>query len=278
MSRNLTNTPHRLAGVFERNTPPKIAVVGCGGTGSLLAEMLCRLLIGTPSTLLLVDPDEVEPHNLLRQNFLPQDIGCNKARCLAERLSQQYQRTVGHSQNDCRELLDGGRFAGSYHLTIGCVDNPLARAAMDTMTEGGHWVMDCGNSREQGQVLLGNMNRSLFLMADYNGDAPPFFYEGRCHFLPSPATQEPDLLTALTDETHLDRDCAQAVLLQEQAPLINQAMALAAAQMTYKLLTHDCTVMGLYLDITSGHLRTVPASPANAARCLRLPHPEYLME
>ena len=272
------NTPHRLTGVFDSPGTPKIAVIGCGGTGSLLAEMLCRLLIGTPATLLLADPDEVEPHNLLRQNFLPEDVGRNKARALSDRLSRQFNRSIGHWDHDVRELIDSTHYPRGYGLTIGCVDNALARAAMETITNQAHWLMDCGNSREQGQVLLGNVSRETYMESVYQGQPTPFFYQGRCHFLPSPATQEPDLLAPGPEDRHQDRDCAQAVLLQEQSPLVNQAMALAAAQLTYKLLTRSCAVMGLYLNIASGQLSAMPATPGNAARALGLSYPEDLME
>jgi len=60
--------------------------VGCGGTGSLAAEGLCRLLIHSDLTLMLVDFDRVEPHNLLRQNFFA-GSGQVKSQALAERLS-----------------------------------------------------------------------------------------------------------------------------------------------------------------------------------------------
>ena len=44
-------------------------MVGTGGTGGFVAEGLCRLFQGREATIVLVDHDRVEPHNLLRQNF-----------------------------------------------------------------------------------------------------------------------------------------------------------------------------------------------------------------
>ena len=60
-----------------------IAVVGCGGTGSFVAEGLCRLLIGSDIPLLLIDHDRIEPHNLLRQNFYDGDLDKFKSEALA---------------------------------------------------------------------------------------------------------------------------------------------------------------------------------------------------
>jgi tRNA A37 threonylcarbamoyladenosine dehydratase len=51
---------------LANNDRPKLVVVGCGGTGSLVAEGLCRLLINNDLTLMLVDFDRVESHNLLQ--------------------------------------------------------------------------------------------------------------------------------------------------------------------------------------------------------------------
>ena len=272
------NRPHRLARIFPSTREPHIALIGCGGTGSLLAEMLCRLLTGTPATILLIDPDTVEPHNLLRQNFLHDDIGQPKSKALAQRLSQQYRRSIGHSQNDCRDILTTPRYSHTYTLTIGCVDNAHARSAMHQLTNDGLWWMDCGNAKNKGQVLLGNISAATYNAAANAGDAPPLFFRGRCEMLPSPADQEPDLLSPLPDTPNPDRDCAQAVLLQEQDPLINQAMALTAAQMTYAILTRTCNTMGVYLDTRAARIHTVLTTPANAARALKVPDPDYLME
>jgi sulfur carrier protein ThiS adenylyltransferase len=60
---------------LKGNESPKLVIVGCGGTGSLVAEGLCRLLINSDLTLMLVDFDRVEPHNLLRQNFFAGEVG-----------------------------------------------------------------------------------------------------------------------------------------------------------------------------------------------------------
>jgi len=79
------------------NEPPKLVIVGCGGTGSLVAEGLCRLLINSNLTLMLADFDRVEPHNLLRQNFFAGEVGKFKSQVLAERLSQQYGRKIGYT-------------------------------------------------------------------------------------------------------------------------------------------------------------------------------------
>src|SRR5438067_1793617 len=65
--------------------------VGAGGTGSWLAPHLCRIakILQHQHSLNLsvkiIDPDHVEQPNLVRQNFCPTELGCNKAETLALR-------------------------------------------------------------------------------------------------------------------------------------------------------------------------------------------------
>ncbi|WP_347454165.1 HesA/MoeB/ThiF family protein [Acinetobacter thermotolerans] len=63
-----------------------VLVVGCGGIGCALAELLARAGVGK---ITLIDPDTIEISNLQRQlAFTPQDIGFYKAETLAKRLQQ----------------------------------------------------------------------------------------------------------------------------------------------------------------------------------------------
>ena len=83
--------PYYLDNAFLLDNP-WITVVGCGGTGGFVAEGLCRLFQGREATIVLVDHDRVEPHNLLRQNFYPEDVGKFKSQALADRLARAYWR------------------------------------------------------------------------------------------------------------------------------------------------------------------------------------------
>ena len=106
--------PYYLDNAFLLDNP-WITVVGCGGTGGFVAEGLCRLFQGREATIVLVDHDRVEPHNLLRQNFYPEDVGRFKSQALADRLARAYRRPVGYSVYPFREedsRSDGGRYPG----------------------------------------------------------------------------------------------------------------------------------------------------------------------
>ena len=69
-------------GIWERLTRLRIAVIGCGRTGSLVAVMLARL--GIPQ-LTLIDPDLIEPHNLGEMDAITDaDLGRPKAEAIAD--------------------------------------------------------------------------------------------------------------------------------------------------------------------------------------------------
>ena len=114
-----------------------ITVVGCGGAGGFVVEGLCRLFQGREATIVLVDHDRVEPHNLLRQNFYPEDVGHFKSQALTDRLARAYGRPIGCSVYAFREYESGSNGQGypglaphGGNLFIGCADNAAARRAM----------------------------------------------------------------------------------------------------------------------------------------------------
>jgi PRTRC genetic system ThiF family protein len=249
------------------NDRPKLVIVGCGGTGSLVAEGLCRLLINSDLTLMLVDFDRVEPHNLLRQNFFAGEVGKFKSQALAERLSRQYGRKIGYSVMPYeRDLFDEPMGAGMYHkamslIIIGCVDTPEARRSIaDSMSSNwNNWWLDAGNGHHSGQVLLGNTGKLDGLKESFD------IASHSVTRLPLPSLQLPALLIPPVEQTK-PRDCAEAIEDDEQSPTINQAMAMLVVDFTYRLLIGRLTNMGAYIDLDAGTLQTVPATPATVAR------------
>ena len=249
------------------NDRPKLVVVGCGGTGSLVAEGLCRLLINSDLTLMLVDFDRVEPHNLLRQNFFSGEVGKFKSQALAERLSRQYGRKIGYSVMPYeRDMFDEPMGAGMYHkamsqIIIGCVDTAEARKSIaDSMSSNwNNWWLDAGNGHHSGQVLLGNTGQPDGLKESFDTASHAVSK------LPLPSLQLPGLLIPPVEKTR-PRDCAEAIDDDEQSPTINQAMAMLVVDFMYRLLSGTLTNMGAYIDLDAGTLQTVPATPATVAR------------
>lgn len=69
---------------FPTDRPVKVVMLGAGGTGGYVAPYVFRLLhmLDRPARFVVCDGDIVEPKNLDRQNFVPADLGENKARVL----------------------------------------------------------------------------------------------------------------------------------------------------------------------------------------------------
>lgn len=80
----------RLQGALGRHVVLRLqslrfALIGCGRSGSMLAHTLARLGV---SHLTLIDPDEVEAHNLDGDGFTPARLGKPKVQALEDSLGQ----------------------------------------------------------------------------------------------------------------------------------------------------------------------------------------------
>ena len=249
----------------QRNS---IILVGCGGTGGFVAEGLCRLLINDPDIpLLFIDHDRVEEHNLRRQQFFYGDIGKFKSQALAERLSRQYGRVIAYSVYPYMNDLVGESWGEGFHnmaiqgLIVSCVDNTEARRTIAESLPPHNWWLDAGNGYSSGQVLLGNCHDARMLEGAFDRKSM------RVSALPCPSLQLPALLAPMA-ATVQDEDCAEAVIAEEQSPVINQTMAALMLEFISQLLKGTLNWMGAYLDMGAGTLQVVPAEPITVARML----------
>lgn len=248
-----------------------VILVGCGGTGSIVADGLCRLLGNSGIRLLLVDHDRVEPHNLRRQAFFEEDVGKFKSQVLAERLARQYGRVIGYRVYPFDEDTmsePAGRLGRSLSqgIIIGCVDNAAARREIAKNLRGemwGVWWIDAGNGHNSGQVLIGNVISVAGMEGAFHAPSETV------SSLPAPSLQLPSLLAPPTTPVPR-RGCAEAVEAEEQSPVINQAMATLVLEFMYRILKEELTWMGAYIDLGAGTLRTVPAEPDIVARMLSI--------
>jgi hypothetical protein len=155
-------------------------------------------------------------------------------------------------------------------LIIGCTDNTAARRKIsESMTWTNCWI-DAGNGNSSGQVLLGNTKDKRELRDCFNEE------DKVVKRLPTPALQLPALLIppAVPEKP---RDCAEAVIDNDQSPVINQAMASLVLDMTWKLLTGKLTYMGAYVDMEAGSLKYVPANPVTVSRMFSIKVGELMM-
>ena len=130
---------------FSLTRPVKIVMLGAGGTGGHIAPHLYRLLyaLNRPVRFIICDGDAVEEKNLVRQNFIPADLGENKAKVLAERYSSvfgmetEYVPDFIENEERLTELLEPKVWhSGCYPnvetvreqvILIGAVDNNKSR-------------------------------------------------------------------------------------------------------------------------------------------------------
>ena len=114
-------------------------IVGVGGVGSVVAEMLTRCGIGK---LILYDYDRVELANMNRMFYLPSHAGMAKveaARASLLQINSDVEIEV-HNVNICglqeydkfkSRVLEGGIDGAKCNLILSCVDNYAARMCIN---------------------------------------------------------------------------------------------------------------------------------------------------
>ena len=109
-----------------------VTIVGCGALGSVTAELMVRNGIGT---IILIDNDVVEDHNLQRQNYVKDDISQPKVDRLKRRLV---------SITDVNVITVNERLSAanvhlvSQGLVLDCTDNWYTRKLINRHAQ--HWV------------------------------------------------------------------------------------------------------------------------------------------
>ncbi len=248
-----------------------IGLVGCGGTGSHIAQALARLAAhcrdtGGPSVqLVFVDGDIVEQKNVGRQLFSAADVGKNKAQMLAARFSAVFGLSIiAYPQMLNENPTPSEQSGAQYGILVGAVDTAEGRRAILSHLIGRYgWQLwlDCGNHESSGQICVG----SSLAQNDMHGA----IRMGMCSKLPAPSLLYPDLLKA--QKVQARADCAAAMLDNAQSLMVNQMMAAIAGQYLYQLtiarkLTTFCTTV----DLQSLSMRSTPITAAALAQACRL--------
>ena len=110
----------------EKRTPRNLLLVGAGGIGTQLSELLVAALrrVRLQGKITLMDADTVEASNLGHQRFTEGDIGQPKVTCLARRLDDT------NSSLRVEAVVENLRHEdqlGGYDLVVVCVDRPEPR-------------------------------------------------------------------------------------------------------------------------------------------------------
>eukprot|EP01001_Neometanema_parovale_P007016 NODE_3343_length_1236_cov_132.690925_g3174_i0.p1 GENE.NODE_3343_length_1236_cov_132.690925_g3174_i0~~NODE_3343_length_1236_cov_132.690925_g3174_i0.p1 ORF type:complete len:397 (-),score=59.60 NODE_3343_length_1236_cov_132.690925_g3174_i0:46-1164(-) len=127
---------------YERIREKTVAVVGIGGIGAVVTEMLTRCGVGK---LLLFDYDTVELANMNRLFFTPDQVGTTKVQAAEQTLRKinpdvQFEchnyniTTVDNFEHFCGRIRDGaqeGSTKRNVDLVLSCVDNFAARMTIN---------------------------------------------------------------------------------------------------------------------------------------------------
>jgi PRTRC genetic system ThiF family protein len=211
-----------------------IALIGCGGTGSHIAQSLARLAVhcresGGPEIMLVfVDGDRVEAKNVGRQLFSEADIGKNKAQALAGRFSAVFGlKITGVPRMLTQQFYASGDWSRpKYNIIVGAVDGATGRQAISATAHQFQLWIDCGNHESSGQVVAGNTLDQKRLKGT--------LALGICSALPSAPLIYPELLKDAPEQPQLD--CAAAMQDNAQSLCVNQAMAAVASQYLYQVV------------------------------------------
>jgi molybdopterin/thiamine biosynthesis adenylyltransferase/proteasome lid subunit RPN8/RPN11 len=153
--RAFDSTLPQLSAIFDRNVRAfgpaiqqtlgdlKIGIVGCGGTGSAVAEQLVRLGV---RDLTLIDPDELSQSNLTRvYGSKVLDVGHPKVQVLAQHLADISPELRCETVQSMVTLESAARHLIGCDIVFGCTDDNagrlvLSRLATYLLTP----VIDCG--------------------------------------------------------------------------------------------------------------------------------------
>lgn len=228
---------------FSMTRPVKVVMLGAGGTGGHIAPHLYRLLyaLNRPVRFIICDGDVVEQKNLVRQNFIPADLGENKAKVLAERYSTvfgmetEYVPSFIETEERLKELLtpedwkiEGAsriKFVTEQVILIGAVDNNKSRQLCHRVFLQAKELIyiDSGNGEFTGQVVCG-------------------VRRGFKTYYPPIGLVYPDVLE-VTDKFPTELSCAEASVSAPQSMAANITAATMVVDMIYNILTlGDSTV------------------------------------
>lgn len=217
---------------YSKKAPVKIVVLGAGGTGGYVIPHLYRLGYASehPTRIIVCDGDVTEQKNLIRQNFVEQDIGRNKAQVLAERYAAafgiecEYRPEFIETQEELYTLTEPDRVPYPMEpqrvILLGCVDNNKSRRLChEAFCQSQDLVyIDSGNEEFSGQVVCGVRRNGRTIFKPVGGIAP-------------------EILKA-QDRFPSEISCAEAAQADPQSMAANIMAATVMVDMVYNILAH----------------------------------------
>lgn len=240
-----TKTVHFADKYFFNPTHPiTVALIGCGGTGSLILARLARLdqafrQLNHPGLQVTAyDGDIVESHNVGRQNFTNNDVNQNKAICLIEKINfafgLQWNAVNGFVKSEIPKdniiitAVDNSKFRMHIHNYF----KKLSRQKQFDKDEHIEFLkrfywLDTGNGKDFGQVVLSTIGKieqpkkSQFKTQDK---------------LPSVVDKFGNLNKYDNEEDQGIESCSFYESIQKQDLFINDAVSVQAVNILWKLL------------------------------------------
>lgn len=219
---------------YSKTSPVKVIILGAGGTGGYVIPHLYRISFAADRQIRIIicDGDVVEEKNLIRQNFVEQDIGRNKAQVLAERYSAAFgieceyiprfvedeEELFRLTKPDFRQNSESGIPETQRVLLLGCVDNNKSRKLCHAVfaRQKDLIYIDSGNGEHTGQVVCGVRQN------------------GRTTYKPV-SSLYPDMLDD-EDKFPSELSCAERTVSAPQSVTANLTAATAVVSFLYDLL------------------------------------------
>lgn len=221
-----------------------IIIIGCGGTGGNYIKELGRFLFQNNMRhhcrILLADGDLVEKNNILRQPFLPQDIGRKKAEVMSEILQETFQIFCEYYPDYIEDISDLKKFEkkDTIMLLVGCVDNHACRKVLHEyfQTTDSCFYLDAANEYSVGEVVMAMRINGIELSPD------------RVHYYPE--------IMEDRSAPRSEESCQQVNVSKPQHLLTNLFAANVLLKCTLEILSEDGWEGGIYyFDVFKGFLR-----------------------
>tara|TARA_R110001583_G_scaffold9203_4_gene43656 strand:+ start:27208 stop:27987 length:780 start_codon:yes stop_codon:yes gene_type:complete len=245
---------------YNPTHPITIALIGVGGTGSLMLARLARMDFALRQTghpglhVIAYDSDFVETNNVGRQLYTLSDVGEYKVLHAVNKVNMAFGLQWEGIPMDA--IPDGEDIRANIIIT--CVDNALFRTLLARSVkypyQGSEYQtmfywLDIGNSRDTGQFVLGtlfneerNMEREDFEMVDRLRNIVDFF---------------PDL-DAHDTSVLQGKGCAYSDKLNEQSLFINDVLVAHASDCLFRLLYHkQIQKHGAFVNLESGRVNSI---------------------
>ena len=242
--------------------PVRIAVVGCGGTGSAMLGGLpylhqALLAWGHAGGLRVTayDGDRVFPTNCVRQPFAQAEVGLHKSVVLVHRLNLFWGLNWEAVPQHLTATTRG--FDGT-DIVIGCVDTRAARAVINTLVAGPnasvYYWLDLGNDAHTGQLVIGQPLNAVNRRSRLRLRTIAELY---------PSILDPSL------DSDSGPSCSDLEALERQHPFLNSTLAQHALVLLSRLFRTGIDHHAAFVNLATGRVVPAPIDPLAWQRATR---------